>query len=88
MMAEKTCTRAQDQAPSCQVAWLQRRQALEDMPTARVDAGDCQTAESGGGCCCHWREAEALLTCQNKLLFDILGALNALTAAYLAQQKG
>lgn len=87
MMAEKNCTRAQ--ALACQVSRLQRRQALEDMPTARVDARDGQSAESGScGCCCRWSEAEALLECQNKLLCDILGALNALAAAQLAQPKG
>ncbi len=84
MMAEKTCTCAQ--APCCQVAWLQRRRALEDMPTTHIDAGAGQSSQSCG--CCGWRELQGLLECQNKLLCDILGALNALTAAQLAQQKG
>lgn len=84
MMAEKTCKGAE--APCCQVAWLQRRRALEDMPTTHIDAGDGQGCQSGCGCR-GWSETAALLECQNKLLCDILGALNALTAAQLAQQK-
>lgn len=84
-MAEKTCTRAQ--GPCCQVAWLQRRRALEDMPTTHIDARGGQQSRSCE-CCCRWGELEARLECQNKLLCDILGALNALTAAQLAQQKG
>lgn len=87
MMAEKNCTRAQ--GPCCRLDWLQRRRALEDMPTTHIDARDTQEASVDcGSCCCRWSELEARLECQNKLLCDILGALNALTAAQLAQQKG
>lgn len=81
-MAEKNCTRTQ--APCCQVTWLQRRQALEDMPTTHIAARDAQESES---CSSRWSEVEALLEGQNRLLCDILGALNALTAAQLAQSK-
>lgn len=84
-MAERTCTGAQ--GPCCRLDWLQRRRALEDMPTTHIDARDTQTS-AGCGSCCRWGELEARLECQNKLLCDILGALNALAAAQLAQQKG
>lgn len=83
-MAEKNRTR--EQGPCCRLDWLQRRRSLEDMPTTHIDARDAQASPGCGGCC-RWSELEARLECQNKLLCDILGALNALTAAQLAQQK-
>lgn len=80
MMAERNCT--QTQVTRCQTSRLQRRRELEDMPTARVAAGDSQESSCRG-----WSETLALLERQNELLCDILGALNAMTAAQLAQQQ-
>lgn len=81
-MADRNCSGAREPALDCQAARLRRRQELEDTPMAhlgtRVDA-------SCPGCgLCQAGELAALLEEQNRLLYDILGAVTSLTAAQLA----
>lgn len=88
-MADRKCTGAQEAPLCCEVAWLRRRQALEDMPMNRVsarDEDDCPGCECccGCGCGCGCPEVAAALEEQNKLLYDILASINALTVAHLA----
>lgn len=84
-MAQRNRT-GEDTSPACcEVAWLRRRQSLENTPMNRVDA----RAGEGDGCqlCACGGEVLALLDTQNRLLCDILGAVNALSAAQLATAK-
>lgn len=85
-MAERTCTGESGSPLCCEVARVRRRRALEDMPTAHVNARAEETGSlSSGGC-----QAETLavlLETQNRLLCDILGAVNSLTAAQLATRR-
>ncbi len=88
MMAERKRTGENGSPLCCEVAWLQRRRALEDMPTTHVDArsgeAGCPQSAPYYGC----GELRELLEAQNRLLCDILGAINSLTAAQLmANQK-
>lgn len=87
MMAERKRTGESGSPLCCEVAWMRRRRALENTPTNHVDARagetDCpQPPPCWGG------ELAELLEAQNRLLCDILGAVNSLTAAQLmANQK-
>ncbi len=88
MMAERKRTGESGSPLCCEVAWLKRRRALEDMPTTHVDArsgeSSCSQPAQWYGC----GELRELLEEQNRLLCDILGAVNSLTAAQLmANQK-
>lgn len=88
MMAERKRTGESGSPLCCEVAWLKRRRALEDMPTTHVDArsGETSCPQSAPWCGCG--ELCELLEAQNRLLCDILGAVNSLTAAQLmANQK-
>lgn len=81
-MADRKGFGGRDAAPGGLAARL-RRQELEDTPMShwgtRVDASACQ------GCgACRSGELAALLEEQNRLLYDILGAVTSLTAAQLA----
>lgn len=76
-MAENTC-----HARCCQAARLRVRQALENTPVNRVSA-PAQTAGETS-CSCRAAQIAALLEEQTQLLYDILGAVNSLTAAQLA----
>lgn len=65
---------------------------LENMPMNRwrnpISACECEEEESCSQCECA-RELEQiihLLTCQNQLLVDLLGAVNSLTAACLSRR--
>ncbi len=87
-MAERKRTGESGSPLCCEVAWLKRRRALEDMPTAHVDArsGEANCPQPGQWCGCG--ELRELLEEQNRLLCDILGAVTSLTAAQLmANQK-
>lgn len=64
----------------CEAERLRRRRELEDMPMGRIDA----RGETSSQSCICLGELTALTREQNRLLCDILGALNALTAAQLA----
>ncbi len=88
MMAERKRTGESSSPLCCEVAWLKRRRALEDMPTTHVDARSGETSCTQSGPCCGFGELRELLEEQNKLLCDILGAVTSLTAAQLmANQK-
>lgn len=83
-MAEKTCCAGQSAPLSCPVGWLCRRRELEDMPMTRVKGPKEVPCPCRG---CDWdRELNATLELQTQLLYDILGAVNALTAAQLTQR--
>ncbi len=87
-MAERKRTGESGSPLCCEVAWLRRRRALEDMPTAHVDARSgetsCPQPGPGGGI----GELRELLEEQNQLRCGILGAVTSLTAAQLmANQK-
>lgn len=87
-MAERRRTRAAEAPVSCEVAWLRRRGELEDMPTRRIRA-QAETSRAVEECGCRsgcLAELAALAEEQNKLLCDILGAINCLTAARLATE--
>lgn len=78
-MAQRTCTRGQETSLRGEAAWLRRRRELEDMPMARVNArSDEETPDRATG------SLARLVAEQNRLLCDILGAVNALTATQLA----
>ncbi len=79
-MAQRTCAGTQDVPLRSEAAWLRRRRELEDMPTTRIGARDEEdrSQEAGLNALC------SLLTEQNRLLCDILGATTSLTAAQLA----
>lgn len=84
-MAQRNRT-GEDTSPACcEVAWLRRRQGLENTPINRVNA----RADEDDGCqvCGCDGEVLSLLEIQNRLLCDILGAVNALSAAQLATGK-
>lgn len=84
-MRDKACTGAAA-APLCwEAERLRRRRELEDMPMGRVAPQDETCSQS---CVC-LGELTALTREQNQLLCDILGAVNALSAAQLiaAQRK-
>lgn len=82
-MAQKTCAGRQESPLCCEVAWLRRRRELEDMPTAHIDArGDESCPQT-----CAIGALTRLVEEQNRLLCDILGAVNALTATQLAAAK-
>jgi len=83
-MAEKTCRTGQSAPLSCPVGWLCRRRELEDMPMTRVRGPQevpCPCRSCG---CGRDRELSAALELQTQLLYDILGAVNGLTAAQLS----
>lgn len=84
-MAERKRTGESGSPLCCEVAWMKRRRALEDMPTTHVDAraGEADCPQSAL-CCGELRE---LLEAQNRLLCDILGAINSLTAAQLMSNQ-
>lgn len=86
-MAEKMCSGGQSAPLSCPVGWLRRRRELEDMPMTRIrgpQESPCPCPCRSCGCGCSG-ELTATLELQTQLLYDILGAVNALTAAQLAQ---
>ncbi len=88
MMAERKRTGENGSPLCCEVAWLKRRRALEDMPTTHVDARSGETGCPPSAQCWGLGELHELLEEQNKLLCDILGAVTSLTAAQLmANQK-
>ena len=67
------------------LGWLRRRRELEDMPMTRIrgpQESPCPCRSCGCGCS---GELTATLELQTQLLYDILGAVNALTAAQLSQ---
>lgn len=78
-MAENTC-----HARCCQAARLRVRQALENTPMNRVSAPAQAAGETSCACPCRAAQIAALLEEQTQLLYDILGAVNSLTAAQLA----
>lgn len=85
-MAEKMCPGGQSAPLSCPVGWLRRRRELEDMPMTRV-RGPQESVRSCQRCCqgCCPGELTTTLELQTQLLYDILGAVNGLTAAQLAE---
>lgn len=82
-MAEKTCRAGQSAPLSCPVGWLCRRRELEDMPMTRVRGPKEVPCPCRG--CCQSDELTATLELQTQLLYDILAAINGLTAAQLAE---
>ena len=79
-MAQRTCTGGQDASLRGEISWLRRRRELEDMPMARINArSDEEEAQD-----CAASTLARLVAEQNRLLCDILGAVNALTATQLA----
>lgn len=79
-MADRTCSGTQTASLGGRST---RRQELENTPMSRqgvrVEASACQSCRA----CCPG-ELAALLEEQNRLLYDILGAVTSLTAAQLA----
>lgn len=64
---------------------------MEDVPMTRYSnpIPVCEDMEEGACCSCR-RELERILealSCQNQILVDLLGAVNCLTAALLAERK-
>ncbi len=82
-MAERKRTGESTSPLCCEVAWLKRRRALEDMPTTHVDARSGETSCPQPAPCWGVGELRELLEEQNRLLCDILGAVTRLTAAQL-----
>lgn len=89
-MAERNRARSAEAPLCCEVAWLRRRRELEETPMRRVQVQEdadcapcCGCACACGGC----PELAALVEEQNKLLYDILGAVNCLTAAHLTADQ-
>lgn len=80
-MADRNCPGRQNAVSSCQTSRT-RRQELEDTPMSRQ--GVRVEASCQGCCSCRAGELAALLEEQNRLLYDILGAVTSLTAAQLA----
>lgn len=78
-MAQRTCNGTRETSLCRESAWLRRRRELEDMPMARVNVREETDAQDGVSC-----SLIQLMEAQNRLLCDILGAVNALTAAQLA----
>lgn len=85
-MAQRSCSGA-GQASSCFASErLQIRQELEDAPMNQINVREALAAESDA--CPLWQEELlSLLEDQNRLLYDILGAMTSLTAAQLARDR-
>lgn len=79
-MKDRALNRAAAVPVCCEAERLRRRRELEDMPMGRIDA----RGETGSKSCVCLGELTALTREQNRLLCDILGTMNALTAAQLA----
>lgn len=85
MMTERKCTGESAASSFCEVPWVRRRRELAEMPTTHVNARAGESSDSSGRCpCCRDEVLVQLLEAQNQLLYDILGAVNGLTAAQLA----
>lgn len=66
---------------------LQRIAQLENAPMRRYTPTSTPAESARSGCSCCGEELSTLLARQNELLCDILGAVNALTASQLAQNR-
>ena len=90
-MAQRNCSGARSASLSFEQERLQVLRELEDTPTNVINVREESADEEDSTCPCTWQEELLdLLDVQNRLLYDILGALNSLTAAQLAlrQQSG
>ena len=89
-MARQNCSGARSASLSFEQERLQVLQELEDTPMNIINVRE-ELAEEDSTCPCTWQEELLdLLDTQNRLLYDILGAMTSLTAAQLAlgQQSG
>ena len=85
----QNCSGAQSASSRYEQERLRILQELEEMPMNRVTPQEGDTSEEEAFTC--WQKALLdALEDQNNLLYDIVGALNALTAAQLtlARQSG
>ncbi len=82
-MRNRTCTGTAAASLGYEAGRQCVRRELENMPMSRVDAQEETDSQS---CVC-LSELTALTRAQNQLLCDILGAVNALTAAQLAASQ-
>ena len=84
-MAQRNCSGARAASLCYEQERLQVLQELEDTPTNVINVREELAADAAGDCVCTWQEELLLLLeDQNRLLYDILGAMTSLTAAQLA----
>ncbi len=86
-MAEKKRAGESASPPSCQVAWLRRRRELEETPVTRVEARPAAGRLRAQRPCPMGGALASLLEGQNRLLYDILEAVDRLAAAQASDRR-